>query len=296
MSITNDEVEVSETPPPRRRAAKDKHWAPRTFGQWVVFAACALILIWFLMPVYVIVATALKGSGVSSGSFLTPPESIDLSGFTVAWNNLKGNLWNSLQIAVPATIISCLLGALNGFILAKTPFRGAQLLFTLMLVGLFIPFQAVIIPLFAFLRALELQGTLVGIILVHIIYGLPITTLIMRNYYESVPNAIVEAASIDGCGLFRTFARVMLPLSLPGLVVAAIFQSTNIWNDFLFGLVVTSQQTWPVTVKLNNLIGTTTVDYGSLMAGAIMVAAPTLLVYIVLGRYFVRGLTAGAVK
>jgi glucose/mannose transport system permease protein len=219
-----------------------------------------------------------------------------MTGFNLAWGQLKGNLWNSIQIAVPATIISCFLGALNGFVLAKTPFRGASLLFILMMVGMFIPFQAVIIPLFVFLKALALQGTLVGIICVHIIYGLPFATLIMRNYYETIPDAIVEAATVDGCGLIRTFFRVMIPLSIPGFVVAGIFQFTNIWNDFLFGLIVTSQETWPVTVRLNNLLGDTSVDYGTLMAGALMVALPTLLVYIGLGRYFIGGLTAGSVK
>jgi glucose/mannose transport system permease protein len=219
-----------------------------------------------------------------------------MSGFNLAWGQLKGNLWNSVQIAVPGTIISCFLGALNGFVLAKTPFKGAGLLFILMMVGMFIPFQAVIIPLFVFLKALGLQGTLTGIICVHVIYGLPFATLIMRNYYETIPDGIVEAAAVDGCGLLRTFFRVMIPLSIPGFVVAGIFQFTNIWNDFLFGLIVTSQATWPVTVRLNNLLGDTSVDYGTLMAGALMVALPTLLVYIGLGRYFIGGLTAGSVK
>jgi glucose/mannose transport system permease protein len=254
-------------------------------------------MLWFVLPMYVVVATALKGSAAGTdSSFLNPPTAIDLEGFRVAWDNLHGNLWNSLQIAIPGTIISCLIGALNGFVLSKTPFRGSNLLFTLMLLGMFIPFQSIIIPLFQFLSHLHLTGTLLGVTIVHIIYGTPITTLIFRNYYEAVPTAIIEAAEIDGCGLFRAFFRIALPLSLPGFVVAGIFQFTNIWNDFLFGLVVTTQQTWPVTVKLNNLIGTTTVDYGSLMAGAMLVAAPTLLVYVFLGRFFIAGLTAGSVK
>jgi glucose/mannose transport system permease protein len=271
------------------------HWRPRSVGQWIVLIACSILLIYFAFPVYVVVSTALKGPGAVGGS-LGLPTSIDLSGFNLAWGQLKGNLWNSMQIAVPATVISCLLGALNGFVLAKTPFRGASLLFILMMIGMFIPFQAVIIPLFIFLKALGLQGTLVGIIVVHIIYGLPFATLIMRNYYVTIPDEIVEAASVDGCGLIRTFFRVMLPLSGPGFVVAGIFQFTNIWNDFLFGLIVTSQASWPVTVRLNNLLGDTSVDYGTLMAGALMVAAPTVLVYVGLGRYFIGGLTTGAVK
>jgi glucose/mannose transport system permease protein len=280
----------------RRRARKPAgHWRPRTVGQWVVLVACTLLLVYFAFPVYVIVSTALKGPGAVGGS-LGLPTSIDMSGFKLAWDQLHGNLWNSVQIAVPGTVISCFLGALNGFVLAKTPFRGAKLLFILMMVGMFIPFQAVIIPLFIFLKTLGLQGTLVGIIAVHVIYGLPFATLIMRNYYVTIPDGIVEAATVDGCGLISTFFRVMLPLSIPGFVVAGIFQFTNIWNDFLFGLIVTSQQTWPVTVRLNNLLGDTSVDYGTLMPGALMVAAPTVLVYIGLGRYFIGGLTSGSVK
>jgi glucose/mannose transport system permease protein len=282
-----------DTRPPRRR--RTGHWRPRSVGQWLILIACTVLLLYFMFPVYVIISTALKGPGANGGS-LGLPTSIDMSGFQLAWGQLKGNFWNSLQIAVPGTVISCVLGALNGFVLAKSPFRGAKLLFILMMVGMFVPFQAVIIPLFVVLKTLGLQGTLAGIIAVHVIYGLPFTTLIMRNYYVTIPDAIVEAATIDGCGLIRTFLRVMLPLSIPGFVVAGIFQFTNIWNDFLFGLIVTSQETWPVTVRLNNLLGDTSVDYGTLMSGALIVAAPTLLVYVGLGRYFIGGLTSGAVK
>jgi glucose/mannose transport system permease protein len=294
--MATNRVESGTSKLPQRKKRPNKTWRPRTLAEWLVLAGCVAFLLWFAAPLYVVVATALKGSAAGTTSFLAPPTSIDLTGFRIAWDNLSGNMWNSLQIAIPGTIVSCLIGALNGFILSKTPFRGSNLLFTLMLLGMFIPFQSIIIPLFQFLSALNLTGTLLGVTLVHIIYGIPIATLIFRNYYESIPTAIVEAAEIDGCGLFQTFVRVILPLSWPGFVVAGIFQFTNIWNDFLFGLVVTSQQTWPVTVKLNNLIGTTTVDYGSLMSGAILVAAPTLLVYIFLGRYFISGLTSGSVK
>ena len=299
-AVTNPSVQPmqpsgAEATRRRRPPAEARYWRPRSTGQWAVLIACGLLLVYFAFPVYVIISTALKGPGAEGGS-LGLPSSIDMSGFNLAWGQLKGNLWNSIQIAVPGTIISCLLGALNGFVLAKTPFRGASLLFILMMVGMFIPFQAVIIPLFVFLKTLGLQGTLVGIVIVHVIYGLPFATLIMRNYYETIPTDIVEAAAVDGCGLISTFFRVMIPLSIPGFVVAGIFQFTNIWNDFLFGLIVTSQETWPVTVRLDNLLGDTSVDYGTLMAGALMVAAPTVLVYIGLGRYFIGGLTAGSVK
>jgi glucose/mannose transport system permease protein len=280
---------------PSKEGAERSH-IPKTPGQWVVLILCIIGTAYILVPVYVIIATALSGSNGAPGFFLAFPDAPSLAAFIGAWDKLHGSLLNSLQITIPAAAISCLVGSLNGFILSKFPFRYSNALFTILLVGMFIPFQAVIIPLFQFLSALHLQGTVVGLIVVHVIYGIPITTLIFRNYYEGIPSALVEAASLDGAGIWKTYIRVILPLSAPGFVVAAIFQVTNIWNDFLFGFILASPASWPATVTLNNLIGTTTVDYSELMAGAVLVAAPTVLLYLVLGRYFVRGLTAGSVK
>ncbi len=269
---------------------------PRSASQWIILSLCVIGSAGMLLPFYVIVATALSGTSGAPDFFLTFPSQPSLDAFARAWEELHGSLLNSLQITIPAAVISTAIGSLNGFILSKYPFKGSSALFTVLLVGMFIPFQSVIIPLFQFLSALHLQGTIVGLILVHIIYGIPITTLIFRNYYEAIPTALVEASAIDGAGIWSTFTRIMLPLSGPGIVVAIIFQCTNIWNDFLFGFIVSSPASSPATVKLNNLIGTTTVDYSELMAGAVLVAAPTVLLYLFLGRYFVRGLTAGAVK
>jgi glucose/mannose transport system permease protein len=269
---------------------------PKGVTGWLVFAACSIAVLFALMPVYVIVATALSGGHGAPEFFLAFPDAPSLQAFSTAWEKLHGPWLNSLQITIPAAVISTAVGALNGFIISKYPFRGSTTLFTLLLVGMFIPFQAVIIPLFQFLNVLHLQGTIAGLIVVHVIYGLPITTLIFRNYYEGIPTALIEAASIDGAGIWKTFVRIILPLSGPAIVVAMIFQITNIWNDFLFGFILSSPASWPATVALNNMIGTTTVDYSELMAGAIIVAAPTVLVYLLLGRFFVRGLTAGAVK
>jgi len=278
-------------------APKPRSWhLPKTLGGWAVLAVCTIATLGMLVPVYVIIITALSGSTGAPNFFLAFPDAPSLDAFKGAWTKLHGSLTNSLQITIPAALISCLLGSLNGYLLAKFPFRGSNALFTVLLVGMFIPFQAVIIPVFQFLNMLHLQGSLVGLILVHVIYGIPITTLIFRNYYEGIPSAIIEAASIDGAGIWTTYTRVMLPLSIPGFVVAGIFQCTNIWNDFLFGFILASPAAWPATVTLNNLIGTTTVDYSELMAGAVLVAAPTVLLYLVLGRFFVSGLTAGAVK
>ncbi|MCU1418850.1 MAG: binding-protein-dependent transport system inner rane protein [Mycetocola sp.] len=285
---------VKKPVPPKSKSFKSR--LPKGVAGWLIFSACTVFVLCALMPVYVIIATALSGSSGAPEFFLAFPDAPSLQAFVGAWEKLHGPWLNSLQITIPAAVISTGIGALNGYILAKYPFRGATLLFTLLLVGMFIPFQAVIIPLFQFLNMLHLQGTILGLILVHIIYGLPITTLIFRNYYEGIPTALIEAASIDGAGIWTTFVRIVLPLSGPGIVVALIFQITNVWNDFLFGFILSSPASWPATVALNNLIGTTTVDYSELMAGAIIVAAPTVLVYLLLGRFFVRGLTAGAVK
>jgi len=288
-------------PAPRRRqrlrAPKPRSWSiPKTAGGWIILAICSIATLGMLVPVYVIIATALSGSTGAPNFFLAFPDAPSLDAFKGAWTKLHGSLANSLQITIPAALVSCLLGSINGYILSKFPFKGSNALFTVLLVGMFIPFQAVIIPVFQFLNMLHLQGSLFGLILVHIIYGIPITTLIFRNYYEGIPNAIIEAASIDGAGIWQTYFRVMLPLSIPGFVVAGIFQCTNIWNDFLFGFILASPAAWPATVTLNNLIGTTTVNYSELMAGAVLVAAPTVLLYLVLGKFFVGGLTAGAVK
>lgn len=281
----------------RTGTPKPRSWnMPKTVGGWIVLAVCAIATLGMLIPVYVIIATALSGSSGAPNFFLAFPDAPSLEAFKGAWTKLHGSLANSLQITIPAAVISCLLGSLNGYLLSKYPFRGSNALFTVLLVGMFIPFQAVIIPVFQFLNMLNLQGSLIGLIVVHIIYGIPITTLVFRNYYEGIPSAIIEAAAIDGAGIWTTYTRVMLPLSVPGFVVAGIFQCTNIWNDFLFGFILASPAAWPATVTLNNLIGTTTVDYSELMAGAVLVAAPTVLLYLVLGKFFVSGLTAGAVK
>lgn len=286
------------TPPPAvvRSVTSRRRRLPRNGWEWAILIFCSLGALGMLVPFYVIIATALSGTNGAPGFFLAFPDQPSFDAFTRAWQELHGPLLNSLQITIPAALISTAIGALNGFILAKYPFPGSSALFTVLLVGMFIPFQSVIIPLFQFLSALNLQGTILGLIIVHIVYGIPITTLIFRNYYEGIPSALVEAAALDGAGIWRTFTHIMLPLSGPGIVVAIIFQCTNIWNDFLFGFIISSPASAPATVKLNNLIGTTTVDYSELMAAAVLVAAPTIILYLLLGRFFVRGLTAGSVK
>jgi glucose/mannose transport system permease protein len=209
---------------------------------------------------------------------------------------------NSVLMAIPATILSGLFGAINGYLFSKWKFPGSNLLFLVMLFGFFIPYQAVLLPLVQFLQVfnragIPMYGTLHGLVLVHVIYGLPVTTLIFRNFYANVPTELVEAARVDGAGLFTIFTRVMLPLSIPAFVVVGIFQFTNIWNDFLFGvIVVQNPDAQPVTIALNNLSGSFSVDWNVVMAGAVVAALPTALIYIFLSRFFVQGLLSGSVK
>lgn len=271
---------------------------PRTTGEWLVVAVLAIFAAMFLVPFYVMLVSGLKSpaqAGVQNMWDL--PLSIHWSGFAQAWEKLGPNISNSFIVVIPATALSCLFGSLGGFVFSKMKFRGSEVIFNLILVGMFIPYQVVLIPLVNFLAFVHLYGTLPGLILTHTVYGIPITTLIFRNYYSGLPTALLEAAQIDGASTIQTFRRVVLPLSIPGFVVGIIFQFTNIWNDFLFGLVVVPQPSRQVvTVALNNLNGTLSVNWNVVMAGALLAAIPTMIVYLLLGRYFVRGLMAGSVK
>jgi glucose/mannose transport system permease protein len=200
-------------------------------------------------------------------------------------------------LTVPATLISAVLGSVNGYVLAKWKFRGADVLFPVILFGMFIPYQAVLIPLVQTMQALGLYGSIPGLVFVHVVYGIPITTLIFRNYYATIPGELVEAARIDGSGILGVYRHIMFPLSLSGFVVVIIWQFTSIWNEFLFAIVLTSNpNVQPIMVALNNLAGSYSVQWNIQMAGALMAALPTLLVYVLLGRFFLRGLLAGSLK
>jgi glucose/mannose transport system permease protein len=231
------------------------------------------------------------------------PSNLSLESFGRAWNGgegvigMKNSFFNSVLMVVPGTVVSCLLGSLNGYVLSKWKFPYSNVLFTLILFGMFIPYQSILVPLVQVLNALHLYGTIPGLILTHVVYGIPITTLIFRNYYASVPTELIEASRIDGAGFFGIYRSVVLPLSAPGFVVVAIWQFTSLWNEFLFGLIITNNpEIRPVTVALQNLSGSQFTQWNVQMAGAVMVALPTLLVYLLLGRYFLRGMMAGALK
>jgi glucose/mannose transport system permease protein len=272
---------------------------------WAILIAFA---IWFLLPAYVVVGTSLKDLGeILGGSLLALPHELNFTAWRHAWSEacigvkctgLEPYFWNSVIMAIPSVLLSTLLGALTGYALTKWRFRGANVVFALILFGCFVPFQVVILPMAQTLGKIGITNTVYGLILVHTVYGLAFTTLFFRNYYVTIPDELVRAATIDGAGFFTIFRRIILPLSPPIIVVSVIWQFTQIWNDFLFGASFTTGGAQPITVAMNNLVNTTTgvKQYNVDMAAALITAAPTLFVYIVAGRYFVRGLTAGSVK
>jgi glucose/mannose transport system permease protein len=266
-------------------------------GSIVRFLILLVLAAFFLMPVWVMLITGLKPfADVSLARMWDLPSGIYFDNFVKAFEALGPNLLNSILLAVPAAGISAVLGSMNGYILSKWKFRGSDVIFTAFLFGMFIPYQSILIPLVQFLNAINLVGGIPGLILVHVVYGIPITTLIFRNYYATVPTEVIESSRIDGAGFFGIYRHIILPLSISGFAVVLIWQFTNIWNEFLFAIVLTRPDSWPVTVALNNLAGSQIVEWNVQMAGALLAALPTLLVYIVLGRFFLRGLMAGALK
>lgn len=276
--------------------------------RWGLYAMLFLFAAYYLMPLFVMLTTSLKSlEEIRTGSLVALPRDITFQPWLTAWSGactgiqcegLAPYFWNSVLMAVPAVALSTLIGAMNGYVIAQWQFRGANLIFSLMLFGCFIPFQVVLLPMARTLGFLNLAGTIPGLIFVHVIYGIGFTTLFFRNYYVTIPSELVKAAKIDGAGFFRILWSIFLPLSLPIIVVTVIWQFTQIWNDFLFGVSFSQAGTQPVTVALNNIVNSTTgvKEYNVDMAAAIIAALPTLLVYVVAGKYFIRGLTAGSVK
>lgn len=279
-----------------------------TFSRGLIYLVIITVAFYYLLPLFVMLVTSFKDlDEIRNGTIFSLPKSFNFDAWEKAWgtactgascDGLKGYFWNSVLIAVPAILISTILGAINGYVLTKWKFKGSNLFFGLLLIGTMIPFQVILLPMAQTLGYLGLSGTIPGLIFVHIVYGLAFTTLFFRNYYITIPNELVNAARIDGAGFWKIFTRIILPVSTPIVVVSLIWQFTQIWNDFLFGVVYSSGDQQPITVALNNLVNTSTgvKEYNVDMAAAIIAALPTLLVYIVAGNYFVRGLTAGSVK
>ena len=283
--------------------------AKRTsFGRVVLYVLLAAMALYYLLPLYVMLVTSFKSlDEIRSANLLALPATLDTTAWAKAWHSactgaacagLAPTFMNSLKMAIPAVLISTFIGSFNGYVLAHWRFRGSEILFAALLVGCFIPFQVVILPMARMLGMAGMANTTGGLVFVHVVYGLAFTTLFFRNYYVTVPEELVKAARIDGAGFFLIYRKIILPLSLPIFMVCFIWQFTQIWNDFLFGVVFGGADAQPVTVALNNLVNTSTgvKEYNVDMAAAIIAALPTLLLYLVAGKYFVRGLTAGAVK
>ena len=268
----------------------------------------SIFVLYYLLPLFVMITTSLKSlEEIRTGSLVALPRNITFEAWGSAWSSactgiqcegLKPYFWNSIFIAIPAVFISTFIGALNGYVVAQWRFKGANIIFALMLFGCFIPFQVVLLPMARVLGLMDLAGSIMGLIFVHVIYGIGFTTLFFRNYYVNIPTELVKAAKMDGANFLRIFWSIFLPLSLPIIVVTIIWQFTQIWNDFLFGVSFSEAGTQPITVALNNIVNSTTgvKEYNVDMAAAIIAAMPTLLVYIFAGKYFIRGLTAGSVK
>jgi len=255
-----------------------------------------LMAVFYLLPMYVMLVTSFKSfAEVDLKTMWNLPSGIHFDNFIEAFSKLSPSLWNSFMMVIPATLLSSALGSLNGFILAKWKFRGADIIFPFILFGMFIPYQSILIPLVQFMSAVGITG-LPGLAMAHIIYGIPITTLTFRNYYASLPQELLEAAKIDGADMLGIYRWILLPISIPSFVVVLIWQFTSAWNDFLFAVVLTGNTEWPITVALNNMAGSQIIAWNVQMAGSLLAALPTLLVYIFLGRYFLRGLLAGSLK
>ena len=290
-SLPGEEV-VATSPVHIPGTSKSMVWRTVRYGLLIAF------VIVMLMPLYVLVVTSLKaGSDIGVNSQWSLPTHWTFASWAKAWDRLHDSFLRTFELAIPVALISSFVGAANGFVLSRWRFPGADVVFTLILFGMFIPYQAIMIPLGDVLNETSLQRGIPRLILVHVIYGLPICTLIFRNYYATtVPVEMIEAANVDGAGLIRAFRSIVLPLSIPGFVVTIIWQFTSSWNDFLFAIFLSNTRNGPITIALNALAGAQSPDYAASMAGALITSLPTLVVYILLGRWFIGGLMAGSVK
>ena len=267
-------------------------------GRFVSYLLLLIFLIVVLIPAYVLIVTSFKsGREIGVNGQWNLPAHWTTASWNKAWTVLEPSFFRTFELAVPVALISSVLGAANGFVLSRWRFPGADVVFTLILFGMFIPYQAVMIPLREIVQTIGLPPGIPTLVFVHCVYGIPICTLIFRNYYATtVPVEIIEASRVDGAGMLRTFAWIILPLSAPGFVVTIIWQFTSAWNDYLFAIFMSNTRNGPITIALNALAGAQSPDYAASMAGALIASLPTLVVYIVLGRWFIGGLMAGSVK
>ena len=282
--------------------------ATRSFHRLLIYGLLISSALVFVAPLWVMILTSLKDlNDLREGTLFSLPKKPSLEAFRIAWQGactgidcqgIQPYFSNSLLMVIPSVFLSTLFGALNGYVFSFFKFRGSELFFGALLLGCFIPFQVILLPMAQTLSLIGLSQSLAGLIFVHTVYGIAFTTLFFRNYYQSLPSELVKAARVDGASFFKIFYRIILPLSTPMIIVAIIWQFTQIWNDFLFGVVFSDKAHQPVTVALNNMVQSTTgvKMYHVEMAAALLAALPTLLVYLLAGRYFIRGLTQGAVK
>lgn len=270
----------------------------RIWNRAAIYLLLTAFAAFYAMPFYVMFITGLKPfEDVNLTRMWELPRGIYLGSFSRAWELVAPNFWNSVMVTVPAALISSMIGSVNGYIFAKWRFKGADTLFILFLLGMFLPYQGILIPMVQTLMAFKLYGTMAGLILVHCIFGIPITALLFRGYYAGVPNELLDAGKIDGCGFFGLFRYILLPISMPAFAVVLLWQFTSIWNDYLIGLVVLSNPALaPVNVAVKNIAGTWSVEWNVQMSAALIAALPTVVVYLLLGRLFMRGLLAGALK
>ena len=280
----------------------------KSLSRVLIYGVLLIAALFFLAPMYVMLATSFKNAEeIRNGNLLSLPHGLNFEAWTLAWSSactgtdcrgLQPFFWNSVLIVFPAVIISTLWGAINGYVLSLWKFKGSEVLFGFMLFGVFMPFQVVLLPMSQILGWLGISSSVYGLIFVHCLAGLAGTTLFFRNYYAAIPKELVNAARIDGAGFWRIFIRIIVPLSTPIVMVTLIWQFTNIWNDFLFGVAFSGADSKPITVGLNNMANTTSSvkNYNVDMAAAVIAGLPTILIYVLAGKFFVKGLTAGAVK
>ena len=305
------EAAASRSPAVSRQLAGPRGRKPRpTVSRRNAFLYGTLIVLalYYLLPLYVMVVTSLKGMPeIRLGNIFSPPVDITFEPWVKAWatactglncDGLSRGFWNSVRITVPSVVLSIAIASVNGYALANWRFKGANIFFTILIVGSFIPYQVMIYPIVIILRDIGLYGSLWGLVIVHSIFGMPILTLLFRNYFTSVPEELFRAARVDGAGFWGIYFKIMMPMSLPIFVVALIIQTTGIWNDFLFGVIYTKPESYPMTVQLNNIVNSTqgVKEYNVNMAATILTGLVPLSVYFASGKLFVRGIAAGAVK
>lgn len=274
----------------------------------MLYGILIVAALYYLLPLYVMVVTSLKGMPeIRMGNIFSPPVEITFQPWVKAWaeactglncDGLSRGFWNSVRITVPSVALSIAIASVNGYALANWKFKGADVFFTILIIGAFIPYQVMLYPIVILLREVGLYGSLTGLVIVHTVFGMPILTLLFRNYFSSVPEELFKAARVDGAGFWRIYFLIMLPMSLPIFVVAMILQVTGIWNDFLFGVVYTRPENYPITVQLNNIVNSVqgVKEYNVNMAATLLTGLVPLIIYFVSGKLFVRGIAAGAVK